>query len=277
MSEPEAVPYTEFKAQVANKNVTEIFARGDTIEGELKKAVPLPDQQDRTYQQFTTERPTFATDDLLAELTRAKRPSARRRSCSNAAFLTNLLISIGPMLLLFGFYVWMFRRQQSAMGAGCWAGAQAKPVDPETVRVTFEDVAGIDEVEAEINEVVDFLRDPAKYRRLGARAPKGVLLTGRARHRQDAAGARDRRRGQGAVLQRQRVGVHRDDRRRRRQPRARAVRGGAQGRAGDHLHRRDRHDRPRTRGANAFGGHDEREQTLNQILTEMDGFSGTRG
>ena len=64
------------------------------------------------------------------------------------------------------------------MGGGILGGRARKPVDPETVRVTFEDVAGIDEVEAEINEVVDFLRDPAKYRRLGARAPKGVLLTG---------------------------------------------------------------------------------------------------
>ena len=91
---------------------------------------------------------------------------------------TNLLFSIGPMLLLFGFYFWMFRRQQSAMGGGILGGRARKPVDPETVRVTFDDVAGIDEVEAEINEVVDFLRNPAKYRRLGARAPKGVLLTG---------------------------------------------------------------------------------------------------
>ena len=92
--------------------------------------------------------------------------------------LTNLLFSIGPLLLLFGFYFWMFRRQQRAMGGGILGGRARKPVDPETVRVTFADVAGIDEVEAEINEVVDFLREPAKYRRLGARAPKGVLLTG---------------------------------------------------------------------------------------------------
>ena len=71
----------------------------------------------------------------------------------------------------------MYKRQGSH-GSRLLGGSARKPVDPETVRVTFEDVAGIDEVEAEINEVVDFLRDPEKYRRLGARAPKGVLLSG---------------------------------------------------------------------------------------------------
>jgi cell division protease FtsH len=78
---------------------------------------------------------------------------------------------------LFGFYFWMFRRQQSALG-GLVGGGARKRIDPETIRVTFDDVAGSDEVKAEISEVVDFLRDPGKYSRLGARAPKGVLLTG---------------------------------------------------------------------------------------------------
>ena len=192
-------------------------------------------------------------------------------------FLTNLLISFGPILLLVGFYVWMFKRQQGALG-GLLKGSRQKRVDPETVRVTFDDVAGIEEVEAEINEVVDFLKDPAKYRRLGARAPKGVLLVGRSGDREDAARTGHGGRSEGSVFQRQRVGVHRDDRRRRGQSRPRALCGGAKGRAGDHLHRRNRHDRPRARRrAQSFGGHDEREQTLNQILTEMDGFSGHEG
>src|SRR5262245_56490786 len=67
-SGPQTVPYTEFKSQVGNKNVAELFARGDSIEGQLRKAVPLPGQHNRTYQQFRTERPTFASDDLLTEL-----------------------------------------------------------------------------------------------------------------------------------------------------------------------------------------------------------------
>ena len=247
MSEPEAVSYTEFKGQVASKNVKEVFARGDTIQGALKKAAPLPDQQDRTYEKFTTERPTFATDDLLAELIGGEATVRAKPLVQERGVLTNLLFSIGPLLLLFGFYFWMFRRQQRAMGGGILGGRARKPVDPETVRVTFDDVAGIDEVEAEINEVVDFLRQPAKYRRLGARAPKGVLLDRSAGNRQDAAGPRHRWRGECAVLQRQRVRVHRDDRRRRRQSGPRTVRGSTKGRPGDHLHRRDRHHRAHAR------------------------------
>jgi cell division protease FtsH len=72
----------------------------------------------------------------------------------------------------------MFRRQQNMMGGGLLGGTPRKPVDKDTIRVTFDDVAGIDEVEDEINEIVDFLKDPGKYRKLGARAPKGVLLAG---------------------------------------------------------------------------------------------------
>src|SRR4029453_7921624 len=177
MSGAQPVPYTEFKSQVANKNVDELFARGNSIEGQLKKAVPRPAQPDRTYQQFTTERPTFASDDLLTELTNGGATVRATPLVQQRGFLTNLLVSFAPILLLVGFYVWMFRRQQGAIGGLLGSGKQ-KRVDPETVRVTFEDVAGIDEGEMENKEVVDFLKDPDKYRRLGARAPKGVLLAG---------------------------------------------------------------------------------------------------
>jgi cell division protease FtsH len=277
LSGPQPVPYTEFKNQVVNKNVSEVFARGDSIEGQLKKAVAVPGQQDRTYQQFTTERPTFATDDLLAELTDGGAAVRATPLVQQRGFLTNLLISFAPILLLVGFYVWMFKRQQQAIGGGLLGGGKQKRVDPEKVRVTFDDVAGIDEVEAEINEVVDFLKDPEKYRRLGARAPKGVLLAGAP--------------GTGKTLL------------------ARATAGEAKvpffsasasefiemivgvgaGRVRE-LFAEARKVAPaiifideidtigRTRGgARAFGGHDEREQTLNQILTEMDGFSGHEG
>ena len=102
---------------------------------------------------------------------------------------------------------------------GLLGGGRQKRVDPETVRVTFDDVAGIDEVEAEINEVVDFLKDPEKYRRLGARAPKGVLLAGAPGTGKTLLARATAGEAQGPLLQRQRVGVHRDDRRRRRQSR----------------------------------------------------------
>src|SRR5215471_8812183 len=177
MSSPETVPYTEFKAQVDAGNVAEVFARGETIQGSLKKAVPLPGQEGRTYEKFKTERPTFAVDDLLSQLGANHATVRATPIVQERGMIANLLFSIGPLLLLFGFYFWMFRRQQNALG-GLVSGRGSKRIDPETVRVTFDDVAGIDEVKAEISEVVDFLRDPEKYRRVGARAPKGVLLTG---------------------------------------------------------------------------------------------------
>ncbi|MCZ2156010.1 MAG: hypothetical protein LC114_19275, partial [Bryobacterales bacterium] len=187
MNGPRSIPYTEFKAQVANKNVREIFARGDSIEGELRKAAPVPVGEDlpgqpsgkpgATYEKFTTERPTFAADDLLTELAAGNAIVRATPLIQQRGPLTNLLISVAPFLLLILFYVWMAKRQGAAMG-GLFGGGPRKPVDRESVRVNFGDVAGIDEVEAEINEVVDFLRYPEKYRQLGARAPKGVLLAG---------------------------------------------------------------------------------------------------
>jgi cell division protease FtsH len=277
LSGPQPIPYSDFKTQVANKNVSELFARGDSIEGQLRKAVPVPGQEERTYQQFTTERPTFASDDLLMELTDGGAVVRATPLVQQRGILTNLLMSFAPLLLLVGFWVWIFRRQQGAMAGGLLGGSTQKRVDPESVRVTFDDVAGIDEVEAEINEVVDFLRDPGKYRRLGARAPKGVLLAGAP--------------GTGKTLL------------------ARATAGeakvpffsasasefiemivGVGARRVRELFTEARKVAPaiifideidtigRARGgARAIGGHDEREQTLNQILTEMDGFSGHEG
>jgi cell division protease FtsH len=178
LSEPDAVSYTEFKHQVEAKNVHEVFAHGESIEGRLKKEEPLPDRQDRRYQQFTTERPTFAKDDLLGELTSTGATVRAKPIVQQRGFLMNILASVAPLVLLFVFWSWMLRRQQSAMG-GMLGGGKQRRVDPETVRVTFADVAGIDEVEAEINEVVDFLKDPDKYRRLGCCYPARPALARR--------------------------------------------------------------------------------------------------
>jgi cell division protease FtsH len=173
---PQSVSYTELKTQVSDKNVAEVFARGDSIQGSLKKAVPLPSQKDSTYQQFTTERPTFASDNLLQELTESQSTVRATPLVQERGFLTNILVPMAPFLLLVA--LWMFKRQKAAMGGGLFGDSPKKPVDRETVRFTFNDVAGIDEVEAENNEVVDFLLNPEKYRRLGVRAPRGVLLSG---------------------------------------------------------------------------------------------------
>ena len=286
MSGPQTIPYTEFKAQVANKNVSEVFARGNTIQGALKKAASLPGHSDpqegkgeqaRTYQKFTTERPTFAADDLLSELADSNATVRATPLVAQRGVLTNLLISVAPFLMLIFFYVWMFKRQKAAMGGGLFGGGTRKPVDPETVRVTFEDVAGIDEVEAEINEVVDFLRNPDKYRRVGARAPKGVLLagapgTGKTLLARATAGEANVPFFSASASEfiEMIVGVGAS--------RVRELFSEARKVAPAIVFIDEIDTIGRARGsARAVGGHDEREQTLNQILTEMDGFSGHEG
>jgi cell division protease FtsH len=278
---PQAVSYTEFKTQVDAHNVAEIFTRGDSIEGSLKNESAVPGEKERKYKQFTTERPTFAVDDLLGQLTASQATVRATPLVQQRGVIANLLISIAPFLLIVGFYVWMFRRQRAAMGGGLGGGLlggnASKRVDPEKVRVTFEDVAGIDEVEAEINEIVDFLRNPQKYRRLGARAPKGVLLTGPpgtgktllARATAGEANVPFFSASASEFIE-MIVGVGAS--------RVRDLFSEARKVAPSIIFIDEIDTIGRARGgARSFGGHDEREQTLNQILTEMDGFTGGEG
>jgi len=277
LSGPEAIPYTEFKNQVTGKNVSALFAQGNSIQGELKKAAQIPEHADGTYKQFTTERPTFASDDLLAELTAGGAAVRATPLVRQRGLLANLLISFAPILLLVGFYVWMFWRQQGALAGGLLGAGRQKRVDPESVRVTFADVAGIDEVKAEINEVVDFLKDPAKYRRLGARAPKGLLLagapgTGKTLLARATAGEAKVPFFSASASEfiEMIVGVGAS--------RVRELFNEARKVAPAIIFIDEIDTIGRARGgARAVGGHDEREQTLNQILTEMDGFSGHEG
>ncbi|TCC57637.1 ATP-dependent metallopeptidase FtsH/Yme1/Tma family protein [Kribbella pittospori] len=276
----ETVSYTEFSAQVQKGNVSEIFARGDTIQGQLKNEAPVPGKSDSKYTKFTTERPTFANDDLYSALQKAGTTVKATPVVQQRGALWNLLISFAPILLLVGFYIWLFRRQQRAAGgglSGLLGGGQKKPVDPQTVRTTFADVAGIDEVEDEISEIVDYLKDPDKYRRLGARAPKGVLLSGApgtgktllARATAGEAGVPFFSAAASEFIEAI-VGVG-ASRVRQLFSEARKV-----APAIIFIDEIDTIGRARG-GARSFGGHDEGEQTLNQILTEMDGFSGTEG
>jgi cell division protease FtsH len=171
----------------------------------------------------------------------------------------------------------MFKRQQASMGGLLGGGKSSKPVDPEKVRVTFEDVAGIDEVEDEIQEIVDYLKNPGKYRDIGARAPKGVLLSGApgtgktllARATAGEAGVPFFSASASEFIE-MIVGVGAS--------RVRELFQAARQVAPAIIFIDEIDTIGRARGgARAMGGHDEREQTLNQILTEMDGFSGVEG
>ncbi len=277
---PEAVAYSEFKAQVQGNNVAEVFSHGDTIEGKLRQERPLPGSDGKNYVQFVTERPTFADDNLLAALEANNVTVRATPLVQERGVLVNLLISIAPIVLLVLFYLWLFKRQAGMFGMGGLGGLGNKkfqPVNPENIRVTFKDVAGIDEVEGEISEVVDFLKGPEKYQAIGARPPKGVLLSGPpgtgktllARATAGEAGVPFFHVSSSEFVEMV-VGVGAS--------RVRELFQAAREAAPSIIFIDEIDAIGRKRGGSlAVGGHDEREQTLNQILTEMDGFSSSEG
>jgi cell division protease FtsH len=276
------ISYTEFSKQVDEGNVSKIYAKGDAIQGQLRKARGNP-EGDGSYTKFTTERPTFADDRLWEELTEhdvtvTAEPVVRQRS-----FLVNLLIALAPMLLLVVLWIFIARRMRGALGggAGGMLGRKAppKPVELEAgePRTTFADVAGIDEVEGELSDVVDFLKNPDEYRRMGAKMPRGVLLSGPpgtgktllARAVAGEAGVPFFSASASEFIE-MIVGVGAS--------RVRELFAEARKVAPSIIFIDEIDTIGRARGGGSgMGGHDEREQTLNQILTEMDGFSGAEG
>ncbi|MEV7420874.1 ATP-dependent zinc metalloprotease FtsH [Streptomyces sp. NPDC089919] len=272
------ISYTEFSKQVSAGNVEKIYSKGDAIEGELKKDAPVPDGKG-DYKKFVTQRPAFADDNLWSSLTSKGVTVTASPVVEHRSFLANLLISLAPMLLLIGLWVLIARRMGSAMGAGgLGRKAPPKPVElTEGKRTTFDDVAGIDEVEGELSEVVDFLKNPDAYRKMGARMPGGVLLAGPpgtgktllARAVAGEAGVPFFSASASEFIE-MIVGVGAS--------RVRELFAEARKVAPAIIFIDEIDTIGRARGGGAgMGGHDEREQTLNQILTEMDGFSGSEG
>ncbi|MER7776443.1 ATP-dependent zinc metalloprotease FtsH [Streptomyces sp. NPDC096191] len=276
------ISYTEFSKQVDEGNVSKIYAKGDAIQGQLKKDRDKPDG-DGTYTKFTTERPTFADDQLWDDLTKNNVTVTAEPVVQHRSFLSNLLISLAPMLLLVVLWIFIARRMRGALGggAGGMLGRKAppKPVELEAgePRTTFADVAGIDEVEGELSDVVDFLKNPDAYRRMGAKMPRGVLLTGPpgtgktllARAVAGEAGVPFFSASASEFIE-MIVGVGAS--------RVRELFAEARKVAPSIIFIDEIDTIGRARGGGSgMGGHDEREQTLNQILTEMDGFSGSEG
>ncbi|MFI8292448.1 ATP-dependent zinc metalloprotease FtsH [Streptomyces sp. NPDC085614] len=275
------ISYTEFSKQVNAGNVTKIYSKGDAIQGQLKNKQPEPDG-DGDYTKFQTQRPAFADDDLWGELTAKGVTVTAKPVVAERSFLANLLISLAPMLLLVVLWVFIARRMSAGMGgAGGMLGRKAppKPVELEAgdKRTTFEDVAGIDEVEGELNDVVDFLKNPGAYRAMGAKMPRGVLLAGPpgtgktllARAVAGEAGVPFFSASASEFIE-MIVGVGAS--------RVRELFAEARKVAPAIIFIDEIDTIGRARGAGAgMGGHDEREQTLNQILTEMDGFTGSEG
>ncbi|MEU8463087.1 ATP-dependent zinc metalloprotease FtsH [Streptomyces sp. NPDC029003] len=274
------ISYTEFSKQVADGNVEKIYSKGDAIQGELKGKQPVPGGKG-DYTKFVTQRPAFADDQLWANLTRHNVTVTASPVVEQRSFLANLLLSLAPMLLLVVLWVFVARRMSAGMGGGMGGLGRKTPPKPvelaATERTTFEDVAGIDEVEGELNDVVDFLKNPEQYRRMGARMPRGVLLAGPpgtgktllARAVAGEAGVPFFSASASEFIE-MIVGVGAS--------RVRELFSEARKVAPAIIFIDEIDTIGRARGAGAgVGGHDEREQTLNQILTEMDGFSGSEG
>ena len=155
-----------------------------------------------------------------------------------------------PMVMLGILAFILFQRFRDPLGGGFlgnYIKSPARRYEKAKMRVTFNDVADMTNAKRELQEIVEFLKGPEKFQRLGAQIPKGVLLDRAAGHGQDAAGPGRGRRGGRAVLQHQRLGVHPDVRRRRRQPGARHVQDGQGKRSLPAVHRRDRRRGPDAR------------------------------
>src|SRR4051795_13399420 len=279
------VPYNPtFIQQIEANNVSEISSKGTTIQGTFAKAVKYPpdkkDAKSSTF--FDTEVPTFANTDQLSALLRAHGVTVNAKPAEEGrSFIANLLLGFGPTLLLIGIFVWLARRAAGGAGGGVlgsFGRSRAKRIEPSQQTVTFDDVAGIDEAKAELTEIVDFLKNPDKYRRLGGRIPRGVLLAGApgtgktllARAVAGEAGTPFFSLSASEFVEAI-VGVGAS--------RVRDLFNQAKEAAPaiifiDEL---DAIGRARGGGAGNFGGNDEREQTLNQILTEMDGFDPAIG
>ncbi|MEW6419147.1 MAG: ATP-dependent zinc metalloprotease FtsH [Nitrospirota bacterium] len=272
------ISYSQFIEQLNANNIKSVTIKGLQVSGEFVKEIniQLPGEKRTTaIKNFQTFLPSFQGEGLLSELEK-RNVVINVEPSEEGSIFRQFLIGILPWVLIIGIWIWIMRRAQKQISGGpgglfSFGQSKAKLFDVKKPIVTFKDVAGMENVKKELKETIEFLKDPDKYRRLGAKVPKGVLLVGPP--------------GTGKTLL------------------ARAVAGEAgvpfysisasefiemfvgvgASRVRD-LFQKAKASHPsiifideldavgRTRGAGFGGGHDEREQTLNQILSEMDGF-----
>ncbi|MFF5553648.1 ATP-dependent zinc metalloprotease FtsH [Streptomyces olivaceoviridis] len=276
-----SIDYTDFTAQLDSGNVKTVYSQGSQIQGTLKKAREVPGgDHGATYVRFKTYEPAFADDGgLWREITRQKVSVSASPVAQGPGLGQSLLVSLLPTALLIAVWVFVARKAGGGLGggmSGILGRKPPKPVEPEQGRTTFADVAGIDEVEDELNDVVDFLKRPEAYRRMGAKMPRGVLLAGPpgtgktllARAVAGEAGVPFFSASASEFIE-MIVGVGAS--------RVRELFAEARKVAPSIVFIDEIDTIGRARTGSAVGGHDEREQTLNQILTEMDGFSASDG
>jgi cell division protease FtsH len=274
-----AIPYSPtFLAQVQAGNVATVTAQDAAIQGTLKHAIRYParDKNTRPATEFSTRVPDFADTTALDTLLQSKGVEVTAKAPPGTPWWQTLLAGFGPTILFFALWYWVMR--QSGSGSMFSFGkTKAKKYEPTKERVSFADVAGIEEAKGELAEVVDFLRDPDKYRRLGAHIPRGVLLTGSpgtgktllARAVAGEAGVAFFSMSASEFVE-MIVGVGAS--------RVRDLFAQAKAAAPSIVFIDEIDAIGRSRSSGAYSGaNDEREQTLNQILTEMDGFDASTG
>ncbi|MBS0375349.1 MAG: ATP-dependent zinc metalloprotease FtsH [Proteobacteria bacterium] len=265
-SNPE-IPYSQFLTEVDNNAIRTAEIKGETISGTRANG-----------EQYVTYSPETSNSALIGELQKHG-VNFKASPPEHQSMLMQLFLSSFPILLLIGVWVYFMRQMQGGAGgrgAMSFGKSRARLLNEDQVNVTFADVAGVEEAKEEVKEIVDFLKDPAKFQKLGGKIPKGVLMVGSP--------------GTGKTLL------------------ARAIAGEAKvpfftisgsdfvemfvgvgaSRVRDMFEQAKKHAPciifideidavGRHRGAGLGGGHDEREQTLNQLLVEMDGFEGNEG
>ena len=258
------ITYTDFLAYVANGEVAMVTIENEKVRGQFVNQAP-----------FRTAVP--AQDQELFKLLKENNVTIKVKPKAETPWYMTLLISWFPMLLLIGVWIFFMRQMQGGGGRAMSFGrSRARLLSGENINITFDDVAGVEEAKEELSEVIDFLKDPEKFTRLGGRTPKGILLvgppgTGKTLLAKAIAGEAECPfySISGSDFVEMFVGVGAS--------RVRDLFIQAKKNAPciifiDEIDAVGRH-----RGAGLGGGHDEREQTLNQLLVEMDGFESSEG
>lgn len=266
-SSSQKMDYSTFLDNVRDGQVASVEVKSDqrTIEGSK-----------RTGEKFTTIMPLY-DQDLINDLDR-KGITMKGQEAEESGFLTQIFISWFPMLLLIGVWIFFMRQMQGGGGKGAmsFGKSKAKLMSEDQIKTTFADVAGCDEAKEEVKELVDYLRDPTKFQKLGGRIPTGVLMvgppgTGKTLLAKAIAGESKVPffTISGSDFVEMFVGVGAS--------RVRDMFEQAKKSAPCIIFIDEIDAVGRQRGAGLGGGHDEREQTLNQMLVEMDGFEGNEG
>ena len=271
------IPYSQFKALVKSHEVAEVVIQGQTLEGQLDMPEAIG-PKDETAQHFRTRVPPFGDDSLLPLLEKETVKVTVKSELKHRGWAA-VLLALMPWLILFLFFYWMYKRTANALGGRLGGPGELKKFlespgrEAEVPEVSFEDVAGQENAKREVMELVEFLKNPAEFLKLGAEVPRGVLLmgapgTGKTLMARALAGEA----GvpffsiSGSEFIEVFVGVGAS--------RVRNLFEAAKKNAPSIIFIDELDSVGRTRGTGLGGGHDEREQTLNQILAEMDGFSG---